>query len=173
MPTTIVSSKTRCICKPLLSKEPSISMSKGSSHQDLSALSKITARRRINGYQLELSPESPTVHNVFPHNTTSGVFPTSLLARPLQGHRPPSHRPLAQSNLPRATHQQPGSKRTSYTKPHHQALQVQWSTTRKQKQHEDLKTTPDPSLCIPFCTQSANLGDEILVRGVGLSHLDF
>ena len=52
-------------------------------------------------------------------------------------------------------------------------FKVQWSTTQKQKQYEDVKTTPNPSFRIPFRAQSGNLGDEILVRGVGLSHPDF
>ena len=73
IPTTIVkkwtsSLKSVRICKPLLSKELSISMSKGSSHQDLAAPFKITTRRREDGNQLELPPELPTVHNIF-HTT--------------------------------------------------------------------------------------------------------
>src|SRR3954465_4580376 len=37
----------------------------------------IPLRRRVDDYQLELSPESPTVHNVFPLGTTPETFPTS------------------------------------------------------------------------------------------------
>ena len=36
-----------------------------------------------------------------------------------------------------------------------------------------MKTTLDLSFRIPFCALFGNLGDEILVRGVGLSHPDF
>jgi len=42
------------MCEPLLSKEPSISMTKENPQQDTSVLFKITARQRVDGYQLEL-----------------------------------------------------------------------------------------------------------------------
>ena len=38
---------------------------------------------------------------------------------------------------------------------------------------KEMKTTPDPSFRILFHASFGNLGDEILVRGVGLSHPDF
>ena len=78
----------------------------------------ITVRRRVDGYQLELSPELPIVHNVF-HASHSGNVPNFLTSPVSTRTSITSHRPPAQYDLREKSQFQSGSSRTTNTKPCH------------------------------------------------------
>ena len=122
---------------------------------------------------MELPPELPSMHNVFHATQLQKCFqlPNQPDLYKDIDHQSTDFQPDLTyckkpiSNLDQAE---------CYTRSHTiKYFKVQWSTTRKQKQYEDVKTAPDLSFCIPFLAQFGNLGDEILVRGVGLSHPNF
>ena len=92
---------------------------KRNSHQDLSTFSKITARRRIDGYQLELPPEPPTMHKIFHESQLRKCFQHPNQPDP---YKDIDHRAIdLQPNMTYARDPklQPGPSRTSYTKPRH------------------------------------------------------
>ncbi|XP_073361557.1 uncharacterized protein [Aegilops tauschii subsp. strangulata] len=123
---------------------------KRNSHQDLSTFSKITARRRIDGYQLELPPEPPTVHNIFHESQLRKCFQLPNQPDPYKDidHRAIDLQPnMTYARDPNCNLDQAGCHTRSHAIEY---FKDQWSTTRKHKQYEDVKTTPRSSFRIPF-----------------------
>ena len=94
----------------------------GNQHQGSSAPSEITSIWRVDGYQLELPPELPIVHNVF-HASHSGNVSNFLTSPVSTRTSTTSHRPPAQYDLCERSQLQSGSSRTTNTKPCHRVLQ--------------------------------------------------
>ena len=125
-------------------------MSRENTHQDLTTPSEIATRRREDSYQLELPPELPDVHNVFHASQPWKYFQLPDkpdLYKDIDHQAIDPYPNLTYRELPISSLDQEERHTRSHTIKY---PKVQWSTTRKQKQHEDLKTTPDPSFCTPF-----------------------